>query len=135
MKKLLISVVLVMVGLGFGCLERPGGGQRNTSGTLYRHHFVGTIQVARGTNASKFKEILALRTTEELRKDVLGKLAKGPYEIWRKELPPSSSDQSALIHPLLEDLLSAESYLEIRGPTDRSESVLAVELTDERALL
>ena len=40
-----------------------------------------------------------------------------------------------LFRPLLDDLLAAESYAEVRGPLQRGESVLAIELNDQRAAL
>ena len=55
-------------------------------------------------------------------------LAKAPREFWLKKLPANTPDVSALARPLLDDLLAAESWMEIRGPNQRLEGVLAIQL-------
>ena len=133
MKKSVILFGLLALGLVAGCLEKPGGKPVLPSGALVRAHFAGTDALAASTNAAKVQKILALPATAELREETLRKVAKAPLKLWRKDLPPGAADQSAFFIPLLADWLAAESYLEIRGPADRTEYALAVQLDDERA--
>ncbi len=133
MRKNAILFGLLALGFFAGCLEKPGGRPVLPAGALVRAHFAGTDALAGGTNAAKVQTILALPATSELRQEALRKLAKAPVQLWRKELPPGAADQVASFLPLLGDWLAAESYLEIRGPADRAEYVLAVQLDDERA--
>ena len=52
------------------------------------------------------------------------------------ELPDkTAADQAALFLPLLDDLVSAESHVEMRGPIGRAELAVAVRLSEERARL
>src|SRR6266852_4703589 len=133
MKKSVILFGLLALGLVSGCLEKPGGKPVLPSGALVRAHFAGTDALAANTNTAKVQKILALPATAELREETLRKVAKAPVKLWRKELPPGAADQAASFIPLLADWLVAESYLEIRGPADRAEYALALQLDDERA--
>ena len=135
MKKIVASLVLIVAGLGFGCFETSSKRQGESSQPLCQFHFAGAARVAKDTNNAKFSQILALPATGDLRKFALGKLAKAPQSFWRGNLPSDGGDQSVLIKPLLDDLWEAESYFEARGPTNRAESVLAIELNDARASL
>ncbi len=109
--------------------------QPAASTALYRHHFAGATQITRATNSPRFNKIWARPESQQLRDHVLQKFAQVPYRVWRGELPAGAADQSALFRPLLEDWVNVESYLEIRGPTNRTESALAVQLGDDRAQL
>ena len=133
MKKLAVSLVLVVAGLGVGCFETSPKRQGEFSHPLCQVHFAGALQLAKDTNSAKISRILALPATGDLRKFALGKLAKAPQAFWRGVLPPDGGDQSALFQPLLDDLWEAETYLEVRGPTNRAETVLAIELNNGRA--
>ena len=121
--------------LGLALLSLPQSGPRQPadSATLYRHHFAGTARIAQAPNSSTLRKVWALPESKALRDHVFLKLAEVPYRVRRPELPAGAADQSALFRPLLDDLFSAESYLEIRGPTQRSEVVLALKLGDDRA--
>ena len=133
MKKIFVSFLLALIGLGFGCYEKMASNQGASSGPLYRYHFVGTTKLSQGTNAANLKKVLALPATAELREEAFQKISKAPVEFWRKNLPGGVPDGAAFIRPLLDDLLAAESYLEVRGPASRSETVLAIQLNDQRA--
>jgi len=133
-RKLACAMPLLALALSTGCLEGPGK-QPDTAGVVYRHHFACKAEMARTTNATNLKKILALPASRELRDHVVQKLAKAPREFWQKEIPANAPDGAELLKPLLEDLFSAESYLEVRGPAKRPESVLAVKLDAQRAQL
>jgi hypothetical protein len=113
----------------------PAAVQEGNPERLYWHHFVGLAQTGQTTNGSKFKEILALPATKSLREHVLQRAAAAPRQWWRHQLPADATDQAALFRPLLDDLLDAESHLELRGPTNRTETLLALKLNDDRARL
>lgn len=133
MKKLAISFGLVVFGLGSGCLEYPKATPDSFSGSLFRYHFVGGAALAQNTNAAKLRTIANLASTKAFRDQTLGKLARTPYEVWKKELPPGISDRAELLRPLLDDLMSAETFFELLGPTSHPESVLAIQVNEERA--
>ena len=135
MKKVRLILGLMLVGLGAGCLENSSSTPGTAATILYRHHFLGAAHLAHNTNDAKIPAILALPATHELSEEILQKLSRKPDELWRKFLGANASTSPALVRPLLEDLASAESYAEVRGPLDRSESVLAIELSEERANL
>src|SRR6266481_3147100 len=135
MKRISFMTGLLVIGLCGGCLEKPNPDAGTASTVLYRHHFVGTAQLARSTNAAKIPAILALPATRELADQLAQKFSKTPEELWRRFLPAGAVTPPGLARPLLEDVVSAESYAEIRGPLQRGESVFAIGLSDERANL
>jgi hypothetical protein len=130
MKRFVIAgMALVAIGAAAGCLQAQKGNRSSETGLLYRHHFVGTDQIAKGTNATKLKEVLALDTSKALREQVLTKLAKAPRQLWPKQV---SQDGADLLRPLLEDLCANESHVEVRGSLEQPEWVFAVALSEER---
>ena len=126
-------LALVLAGLAAGCLEKPSTSPGTASTVLYRHYFLGTAHLAKSTNAARIPSVLALPATHEFGQQLLQKLSQNPETLWRKFLPPGATTSSALVRPLLDDLVSAESYAEIHGPLHRSEAVFAIELSEQRA--
>jgi len=135
MKKVNFVFALIAVGLSAGCLEKPSSTPGTASTILYRHHFLGTANLAHNTNAAKIPVILGMPATRAFTDEILQKLAKSPEVLWRKFLPAGASTPPGLVRPLLDDLAAAESYAEVHGPLNKSETVLAIELSDERASL
>jgi len=133
MKQFIVIPGLVLAGLLSGCYEKSGGRPEAQFGALLRCQFVGTAQLASSPDATKLRQIGALPTTAGFRDEVFQKLARAPHQFWLANLPAGVADQSSLIRPLLDDLLTAESFLEVRGPIERSETVLAIQLNDSRA--
>ncbi len=133
MKTVRIIFGLVAVVLGAGCFEKPNRTSGSPSTILYRHHFLGTANLAHNTNNAKLAAFLAQPASRELGGQLAQKLAGGAAQLWRQFLPAGAPPQPALIRPLLDDLMAAESYAEVRGPLHRGESVFAVELPEERA--
>lgn len=133
MKRLtLLLTVLIALGLS-GCMERPARNAGATTGTLLRVHFAGTVAIRQGADATQLKKILGLPETAPFRDYTLEKLARAPRQFWSKELPAGVNDESALIQPLLQDLVQNEWLLEVRGPVGKAEMVLAIQLNDQRA--
>src|SRR5690242_13502418 len=106
MRKLVVSLGLATTALLAGCYEKADTKETGASGPLYRHHFAGMTQILKGTNAAKFKEVWALKSSAEVRQQLLDKLAVAPREFWRKQLPTTASDQKELLRPLLDDLVN-----------------------------
>lgn len=134
--KLLAAVAsLLLLLLTAGCFDESGGGKGGGTGPLFRWQFVGREALARATNGTRFKEIYALPATEELRGQLSTNLARAALKVWQKDLPPGASDPTAYLHPLFRDFLTAEGYVEVTGSAGSTETVLALNLNDERARL
>src|SRR2546421_7994248 len=142
--------VLILIGataLAFtGCLDKatsagPGGTRSSKSdasspsGSLWRFHFIGMTELNQGTNASKLKEVWSLPASQELKKQALDKIAKTPFQLWQKSLPSGTTDQASLIRPLLDDFITSEAYVDLKGPAADYDSVIALRLDAERARL
>jgi hypothetical protein len=128
-----VTWLLVIPWLVSGCLEKSNPAPATSATILYRHHFLGTSELAHNTNYAKLPAIFALPASHELAEHTLQKLAAAPPLLWQKFLAPGAAPQPALLRPLLEDFFSAESYAEVHGPLQRGESVFAIELSDARA--
>lgn len=127
-----LSSVLVLV----GCLDQTGpSSSPHYQGPLFRYHYVGRAHLPSGTNAATYRAIDALPVTAELRAEVAQKLAQATLRFWSKDLPPGVTDQSALLRPLFDDLMVAPAMVEVRGPVGRTETVLAIELSEDRSQL
>src|SRR4051812_19367470 len=121
------SLFVILLGVFVaGCDDKTNSTGSNLP--LYRSHFIGMGKVVQGTNASKLKEVWALPASHQVRKEALDKIATAPFQLWRKSLPSGARDQSALIRPLLDDLLSSESFIELKGASAKYDAVLAIEL-------
>jgi len=131
MTKGFIFAGVLVAGLLAGCLDQDGQGKK----TLFRSHFAGPAGLGAATNATRLRTVAALPQTAELRADVSRKLAKSVFEVWRKELPPGTAGETALLQPLFEDLMRVENLVEMRGSIGKTETAIAIELSDERAQL
>src|SRR3954462_10053865 len=96
---------------------------------------MGMTKLIQGTNAPKVKEIWGLQASADLRKKALDKIAKTPFQLAQKVLPAGALDQPALIRPLLDDLVASESYVELKSPEAGSDSVIAMQVDEQRARL
>jgi hypothetical protein len=132
MKKIVVAVGLAALVATVGCLEQVGG-TRAYKGPLFHYHYAGRAHLPTGTNAARFREIDAMPATAELRAELSAKLAAAAVPFWRADLPAGATDQSALLKPLLEDFWVAEAMVEVRGAAGKTDSVLAIELSDARA--
>lgn len=132
-----MKIVFGIIGLATavltaGCFDQAGGA-RSYKGPLLRYHAASRAQLAAGTNATVLKEIAVLPSTADLRGHLAQKLAIATLPFWRKDLSADATEQSALLRPLLDDFLTAEAYLEVRGAAGGTDTALAIELTDPRA--
>ncbi len=100
---------------------------------LFNYHFVGTGDLFKTTNAATLKNIWELPESVTLRGNVLDKLSRTPEQLFGAPVS-GDSEAASLIRPLLDDLLVAESLVEVRrGTTGPGEVVIAVRLTKEQA--
>lgn len=109
----------------------PAG--RKTPDLLVRFHFAGRKALGADGSASILKQVDNLPETAALRAHFGRRLGEVATTVWGEFLPAGIKNQPELLQPLIEDLTSCETLIEVRGPIGRSETVIAVELTDERA--
>jgi hypothetical protein len=114
-----------------GCMEKES--RSSGDGPMLRMHWAGATTLPTGTNA--LAKVMALPTTEELRNEVFGKLARAPRDLWKKSLPAGTEDQSASFRLLLDDLWKNESLIELRGSSERPDVIFAAQLEDTRTEL
>lgn len=135
-----IAFVLIAgfcVGCGKSSAPAAASGATNGLSTVpsLRLHWLGKKKMAAEADATSLMTIWRLPESVRLEAQTLDKLATAPWQLWTTKTVPSNAP-SALLRPLLEDLISEESYLEAFGDTNcLSEFVLAVKLSEDRALV
>jgi hypothetical protein len=103
---------------------------------LARIHFAGAGQISADTNAVAFTNLWCSPEAQVLRDQTLDKLSRAPYARFKSKIPPGAGDEAARLRPLLDDLLSAEWFLQVREATNGSpEYALAIHLDAGRAQL
>jgi len=105
---------------------------------IARIHWLGKKRIAADPNAAGFMGIWNMPETQKLETQTLDKLALAPWDLPRSGTNLAAiiatNASSALLRPLLSDLLQEECYLEIRQPTNQpGQAVLAIHLDDQRA--
>jgi hypothetical protein len=104
-------------------------------GLIARIHFAGSARIAADPAGASVHEIEALPESAALLDQTMLKLSRAPHEFLRNRTA-STNDESALIRPMLEDLLHSESFLEmVDGTNQVPELMLAVRLDEDRARL
>jgi hypothetical protein len=97
-------------------------------------HFAGAEKISADTNSVAFTNLFCSPEAMALREQTLNKLARAPYQFLQKRMMPGASDETARLRPLLDDLLRAEWFFQIRDATNGSpEFALAVRLDKRRA--
>jgi hypothetical protein len=152
MRNQLAQVIILAVVIGTGCGRENGSPAPKSSASpqpplaakpgadvLAQIHFVGSSQLLADKKAvAKLNEIADLPETDTLKEQVLAKLSTAPCRFLqeRQKLPGDANDESDLLEPLLGDLVTNESFAELRGPTNAvPDLLLAVHLGNERAAL
>lgn len=103
------------------------------SPSLLEYHFAGTVRIRPDTNAATLVKIAALPESGVLSRQVLDRLAETPFSLLHARLPKEAQSQAALWRPLLDDLLAAESFGDLRDTGGHKEWTLALRLADHRA--
>lgn len=134
----LVAALVVAAGAGCG-KSQPGPGAPPASTppgeTVARVHWLGKKRLAADTNAAAFMDIWKLPESAKLETQTLDKLSLVPWRLL-KGATTTNGATVARLRPLLDDLVQAESYLEIRGATNQpGELVLAIRLGEARAQL
>jgi hypothetical protein len=107
-----------------------------TPDAIARVHFSGAGQVSADPNAAAFTQLWCSPEALVLRRQTLDKLSRAPYAWFKTKLAPGVGDGSAQLRPLLDDLLTAEWFLQIRDAANGSpEYALAIRLDAGRARL
>lgn len=119
---------IVLTALGLGAVNMECGAHAAPD-LVANYHFIGGKSLANDTNAATLKKVLELPESVTLRSNVLQKLAGLPAHELGK-----SQNETALIRPLLDDLLRAESMGEWRSGTN-GEILFAIRLDENRASL
>lgn len=135
MKRVWVIAGVIAAGLFAGCYDERSLAKKSGSGVLFRSHFAGRAALNQGTNATRLRAIDALPETPALKKAFARKLAAAAVEFWKNDRTTDATAPSALLEPLLEDLLVGENCVEVRGPAGKTETAVAIELSDDRARL
>ena len=103
---------------------------------IARVHFAGAGQISADTNAVAFTNLWCSPEAQALREQTLNKLSHAPYDWLKQKIPANLDDGAGQLRPLLDDLLGAEWFLQIRDATNGApEIALAIRLDAGRAQL
>ncbi|HEX5220535.1 MAG TPA: hypothetical protein VFZ59_13275 [Verrucomicrobiae bacterium] len=98
-------------------------------------HWLGKKRLGAEANATNFMAIWNKPESARLEVQTLDKLASAPWRLFKTPAALSNAPVG-LLRPLLDDLVQAESYLEVHGATNQpGELVFAIRLDDARAAL
>lgn len=126
MKKLYVLFALVLaVSAGHAALPQPD--------LIASLHFAGSQNISTDPSYLPFADEFSCPQAGALAVQTLDKLSHAPYGWFRAKLPANAGDGSALLRPLLNDLLSSEWKFEARDmATGSPEYVLAIRLSPGR---
>jgi hypothetical protein len=124
-----------------GCSKSPtpnaesDSALRTSPSALLKFHWLGKQRLATEANATNFMAIWNLPESAKLEAQTLDKLATAPWRLWQTNVAVSNAP-TALLRPLLDDLVQHEVYVEATGATNQpGELVLAIRLPADRAAL
>ena len=114
-----------------GCGKSP---TPNVSPSL-RLHWLGKKRLSAESNATNFISIWNLPESVRLENQTLDKLSTAPWRLLATSVTLSNAP-TALLRPLLNDVVQEETYLEVLSGTNQPyEAVLAIKLPPDRAAL
>ena len=129
---LLATILCTSSGPQSVAAEAPTGLRKDN--VLWRSHFVGGTRLEGDANAARWVKLAATPVAQQLREQTLRKLATTPFRVLQDKMPAGAKDQAESWQPLLADLLRAESFVEWRGTSNRTDQfALAIKLPDDRA--
>ena len=112
--------------------DAPAGLRKDK--VLWRSHFLGGDRLEGNPDAARWVKLAATPASVQLREQTLHQLATAPFRALQGKLPTGAKDNSEALQPLLADLLRAESFIEWRGTSNRTDQfALAIKLPDDRA--
>ena len=141
----LISTILLLAGCGNSPINSSTS---DTSGTphpstinlqpstpSFRLHWLGKKRLSAESNATNFISIWNMPESLRLESQTLDKLSTAPWRLLTT-ISTLSNAPSALLRPLLNDLIQEESYVEVSASTNvPAEIVLAIKLPADRVAL
>ncbi|HUA38588.1 MAG TPA: hypothetical protein VMA35_09380, partial [Candidatus Sulfopaludibacter sp.] len=89
--------------------------------TIARVHWLGMNLLSGETNAASFMTIWNLPESRRLEQQTLDKLSLAPWRLLHVNV---DTNAAALLRPLLEDVVSNESFLEILQATNQPEELV-----------
>jgi len=95
---------------------------------IARIHFVGAGKVAADPNYAAVQYVFSSPEAQALKQQTLAKLSLTPYAWLQTKIAAGSSNGTAQLRPLFDDLTQAEWYFEARNANNATEAVLAVRL-------
>ena len=133
-----IATILLLTGCGKSTTPPPTSVPQPSTinhQPAFRLHWLGKKRLSAESNATNFISIWNMPESLRLENQTLDKLATAPWRLLTSATPLSNAP-SALLRPLLDDLVQEESYLEVATRTNQSaEVVLAIKLPPARAAL
>lgn len=100
-----------------------------------RLHWLGKKHLSTDSNATNFVSIWNMPESQRLESQTLDKLSTAPWRLLTTSVPLSNAP-TALLRPLLDDLVQEETYIEVVSGTNQpTETVLAIKLPPDRAAL
>jgi len=134
-------VVSLMTAFVSGCSESSSPPVQSPSPSpqpqqlVARLHWLGMKRLATESNATNFMAIWSAPESAKLEAQTLDKLSTAPWRLLQTATPLSNAP-TALLRPLLDDLMQEESYVEVRAATNQpGELILAIRLDARRAAL
>jgi hypothetical protein len=125
--------LILCLAISTGCKKSEPASIAPPAETIARIHWSGKTTFAHNTNAVVLMNILNLPESAKLETQTLEKLSRAPWPLLHL---PSDPARSALLRPLLDDVLQQECCLEIRQATNEpAQLVFAIRLDDARAAL
>jgi hypothetical protein len=114
----------------------PGAAPRPAMETILHLHWLGKKKISADTNAVEVMQIWNLPESAKLEAQTLDKLSLAP---WKRLGIETNQNSRNLLRPLLEDMVTEESYVEVQSPAQSTngvgEMIVALRLDDQRASL
>ena len=122
MRRIIVMLFAFGFVFGTGCRKKEAAkAEPVSSEVLTRYHFLGAAQLEKNPAGAKLKEIWNLPESRRLAEQTLQKLAHAPKTFYGEQITPVQEERgAAILQPLLGDLFNHESFLQVRGPADRT---------------
>lgn len=130
----LLTVVPLVISTGCSKTKPPVSSPTlPPADTIARVHWLGKTKLSTNSNAIGLFKVWDLPESVQLEQQTLDKLSLAPWLMLRRD---ADTNASALLRPIVEDILDKESYLEVSEQTNQSpEYAFAIRLNNERGSL
>lgn len=134
-----LTPLAVLLIAGCGKPEKPSpppSAQLLSNQAVLATHWIGKARMAQDTNAAYQMEIWNMPESVRLEQQTLDKLARALPALFGVSSGEGSNVLTRVIRPLLDDLIRAESFMEVRTNNNHPEEfALAIRLSPERFTL